>query len=41
MKADEIARSMGVSVENVYTISKRAKTELKKLIDGEYVRKNR
>ncbi len=40
MKADEIARSMGVSVENVYTISKRAKTELKKLIDGEYVRKN-
>ena len=41
MKADEIARSMGVSVENVYTISKRAKVELKKLIDGEYVRKNR
>ena len=40
MKADEIARSMGVSIENVYTISKRAKTELKKLIDGRYVRKN-
>ncbi|MCQ2308765.1 MAG: hypothetical protein MJZ78_02140 [Bacteroidales bacterium] len=40
MKADEIARSMGVSIENVYTISKRAKAELKKLIDGRYVRKN-
>lgn len=41
MKADEIARSMGVSIENVYTISRRAKVELKKLIDGGYVRKNR
>ncbi len=41
MKADEIARSMGVSIENVYTISKRAKVELKKLIDGGYVGKNR
>ncbi|MCQ2306646.1 MAG: hypothetical protein MJ000_03645 [Bacteroidales bacterium] len=40
MKSDEIARSMGVSIENVYTISKRAKVELKKLIDGRYVRKN-
>lgn len=40
MKSDEIARSMGVSIENVYTISKRAKAELKKLIDGRYVRKN-
>lgn len=40
MKSDEIARSMGISIENVYTISKRAKVELKKLIDGRYVRKN-
>jgi len=38
LKANEIALTMGTSVDNIYTISSRAKVELKKMLDGKYVK---